>query len=282
MNRLDFLKDQGLYFINSLFILVAALIAFVRHTPFRKYRIIAFLYLFSIGLFVLFKAKSYYAVGLYPVLLAFGAVYVEYLTSVGWKKYFRPVALVLLAILFIPFIMIGFPNKSPEQIKSQLDVYRDFGMLRWEDGKEHHLPQDFADMLGWRELAEKVDAVYDTISNKDQTLVLCQNYGQAGAINYYSKHKNINAVSFNADYIHWFKLDKPIKHVISIKEKDEADSELMDTAPYFASATKIGSIENPNAREFGTSIILFLNTNSDINQLVATEIGELKSGVKKD
>ncbi|KKX47100.1 hypothetical protein L950_0228290 [Sphingobacterium sp. IITKGP-BTPF85] len=28
-------------------------------------------------------------------------------------------------------------------------------MLTWEDGKEHQLPQDFADMLGWKELAKK-------------------------------------------------------------------------------------------------------------------------------
>ena len=80
VNRLDFVKDQGLYFINSLFIILAALFAFFRYPPFKKYRVIAFIYIFSIALFLLFKDKSYYAVGLYPVLLAFGAVYIEQLT----------------------------------------------------------------------------------------------------------------------------------------------------------------------------------------------------------
>jgi hypothetical protein len=278
VNRFDFLKDQGLYFINSLFIILLALFGFWKHPPFTKYRIIAMTYIFSIGWFLLFKAKSYYAIGLYPVLLAFGAVYIEHLTLSGWKKHLRPVALMVLLVLFIPLIMIGFPNKSPEKIKSQLELYRKMGMLRWEDGKDHHLPQDFADMLGWRELASKVDSVYDTIANKEQTLVLCDNYGQAGAINYYSRHKTIGAVSFNADYINWFPLDKPIRNVIRIIEPDEIEQEIKDTAPIFGSVTTTGSIENSDAREFGTAIVVFQNANTDINRLILQEIRELKAG----
>lgn len=276
VNRLDFLKDQLLYFINSMFIIIAGLTGLVMYPPFRRYRVIGLTYLIAIVLFVFFKAKSYYAIGLYPVLLVFGSVYIAHLTSIGWKIYLRPVALSLLIILFIPFILTGFPNKSPEQIKSQIGLYRSFGMLRWEDGQEHHLPQDYADMLGWRELAQKVDAVYDTIANQEQTLVLCDNYGQAGAINYYSHHKNIRAVSFNADYINWFPLEQPILNVISIKEGDDVLAEINDTAPYFQEAYTAGSIDNPDAREFGTTIIVFRGAKENINPLLTKEIEEEK------
>ncbi|MDZ4747722.1 MAG: glycosyltransferase family 39 protein [Saprospiraceae bacterium] len=278
VNRLDFLKDQGLYFINSLFIIIAAFIGFSIYPPFRKYRVVALTYLFALGLFLLFRAKSYYAIGLYPILLAFGAVYISDVTKISRSNYLRPMALVLILVLFIPFMMIGFPNKSPEKIKLQLELYRKVGMLRWEDGKEHHLPQDYADMLGWRELAEKVDSAYDPIFNKEETLVLCDNYGQAGAINYYSHHKNINAVSFNADYINWFPLDKPIRNVIRIIEVDEVNQEIEDLSPIFGTVTQCGSVDNVGAREFGTSIVLFQNANTDINQLIAKEIKALKEG----
>ncbi len=103
--------------------------------------------------------------------------------------------------------MVAFPNKSPEYITKHEETYRKLGMLRWEDGKDHALPQDFADMLGWKELAAKTDRVFTRIGDPERTLVLCDNYGQAGAINFYSK-KGIQAVSFNADYINWFKLNK--------------------------------------------------------------------------
>ena len=227
-------------------------------------------------MFLLLKAKSYYAVGLYPILMAFGAVYLSALATTGWKKYLPPAALLLIIVLFIPFFKIGFPNKSPEQIKSQLELYRKFGMLRWEDGEEHHLPQDFADMLGWRELAAKVDAVYDTIQNKNQTLVLCTNYGESGAINYYSKHPNIQAVSFNADYINWFPLDKQIINIISIIESDEVSTEIEDVSPLFDSVTRRGSVENKDAREFGTAIVVLQGAKTDINALLLKEIAERK------
>ena len=133
-------------------------------------------------------------------------------------------------------------------------------------------------MVGWRELAEKTDAVYDTITDQTQTLVLCDNYGQAGAINFYSRHKNINAVSFNADYINWIPLDKPIRNVIRIVEANEVDQEMNDTSPLFNAVTKNGSIENPDAREVGTTIIVLQNAKTNINQLIAKEIKELKDG----
>ena len=38
-----------------------------------------------------------------------------------------------------------------KQIERGLDV-----MLKWEDGKVHELPQDYADMVGWDELGKKV------------------------------------------------------------------------------------------------------------------------------
>lgn len=64
------------------------------------------------------------------------------------------------------------------------------GMLRWEDGKDHQLPQDFADMLGWKELARKTDSLYALLPNQKETIILCDNYGQAGAINFYSKKES--------------------------------------------------------------------------------------------
>jgi len=276
MSRIGFLTDQFIYFINSFFIIIAALVGFLLYPPFKPYRAIGLTYVFTICLFIFLKGKSYYAFGLYPVLMAFGAVYIVYLTQVGRRKYLQPVALSLVAILAIPLFMIGFPNKSPAQIKAKSELYRFFGLLRWEDGKEHPIPQDFSDMLGWRELAAKVDVVYDTIQNRDQTLVLCNNYGQAGAINYYSKHANIRAVSFNADYINWFPLNKPIINIISIIESDEVSTEIADVSPLFDSTSQIGSVENIDAREFGTTIVVFHGAKADINALIAKEITERK------
>lgn len=59
-----------------------------------------------------------------------------------------------------------------------------WGKRAWEDGKNHNLPQDFADMLGWKEMADKSLAAYRMIPENElkNTLVICNNYGQAGAL----------------------------------------------------------------------------------------------------
>jgi hypothetical protein len=174
---------------------------------------------------------------------------------------------------------VAFPNKSPEYIIQHHERYKKFGLLRWEDGKDHSLPQDFADMLGWKELAEKVDKAYVQMPDQESTLVLCDNYGQAGAINYYTK-EGVRAVSFNADYIEWFDLDKVYEHLIRIKDHSVGDDEvdeLIETAPYFETAVRFDSITNVHAREFGTTIFSFAGAKVNINERIEDEINEVKN-----
>ncbi len=152
-------------------------------------------------------------------------------------------------------------------------------MLTWEDGKEHPLPQDFADMLGWQELARKVDSLYDQIPRSENTLVLCDNYGQAGAINYYSK-RGIKAVSFNADYINWFDLNKAYRNVIRIKDRWERERELAITSPFFGKSILADSITNSYAREYGTVIFTFIHAKININERISKEIASEKTAKK--
>ncbi|HYK57378.1 MAG TPA: glycosyltransferase family 39 protein, partial [Flavisolibacter sp.] len=86
VSRGGFLKEQLLFFIGSLFVIVAALLSFFTYPPFKKYRVIFYAFVFTLSIFVYFKAKGYYAIGLYPILLAFGAVYMERLLNSGWKR----------------------------------------------------------------------------------------------------------------------------------------------------------------------------------------------------
>lgn len=271
VNRSAFVKYQVLFFLSSLFVLIAAFVGLFVYPPFRPYRLVAVSFLVAMGLFVYFKAKNYYTVGLYPVLLAFGAVYLERLFSSGWRRHLRPVSIGFLLLLAIPFLWLGFPLFRPAYYASHPQPYKDFGVLRWEDGKDHQLPQDYADMIGWKELARKTDSLYATISDKEHTLVLCDNYGQAGAINYYSAFPKINAVSFNADYIYWLPLDKPIRNAILVKETDDGDPTRLEERPLFQAVVRGGSIDNPFAREKGTSVYLLRGAKSDINDRVREE-----------
>jgi hypothetical protein len=189
----------------------------------------------------------------------------------GWKKYLQPAALAVPVLLFFPFYKIAFPNKTPEYIVQHPKYYKKFGLLRWEDGKDHLLPQDFADMLGWKALAIKIDSIYSGLPNPGQTLILCDNYGQAGAINYYTANKNIVASSFNADYINWLKFDKKIIDVILVKETDDNDKERKKEIPLFDTVYLADKRINQYALEDTISIYVLKGAKIDINKRIKDE-----------
>jgi hypothetical protein len=273
VNRLDFIKEQLLFFTSALFVILAGFISLFIYPRFRKYRVFFWAFLFTLSLFTYLRAKGYYAIGLYPVFVAFGAVYMEALL-VGRLNWLRPIAIAVMIILFIPFFKVAFPMNSPDFIVKHSKAYKDLGLLRWEDGKDHELPQDFADMLGWKELAQKVDADYEQITDKEHTLVLCDNYGQAGAINYYSKFRNIRAVTMHADYINWVPLDEEIKNLILIQSADDDDKERKKEQPLFRKIRLTGQIESRYARERGTSIYVLLDARVSINKILEGDIKE--------
>lgn len=278
VNRADFLKEQLLFFIGEIFVILAAWVSFFVYKPHKKYRLIFWSFLFTLLLFIYLKAKSYYAIGLYPVLIAFGAVYIEALTAVGWKRYLRFAAMLFVLAFSYVLISIGFPTNSAQYlIQHKQETYRKFGLLRWEDGKDHELPQDFADMVGWSELAKKVDAVYDSIPDKEHALVFCDNYGLAGAVNYYSKYRHINSVSMSADYIDWFPpATTELKNLILVKDTFDIDPGRKKELPLFESVQLVGKIENPYAREKGTRIYLLRNAKVPIMHYFTEDIIEQK------
>ncbi|WP_027379843.1 glycosyltransferase family 39 protein [Chryseobacterium daeguense] len=277
VDRADFLKSQVLFFLGSVFVIGAGLYALIFYKPFEKFRAFFFAYVFTMALFLYFKAKDYYAIGLYPAYIAFGSVFLAQLFERSrLAKVIKVVFLLIPVLLFIPLYDVAFPNKSPEYILSHEEKYKKFGLLRWEDGKDHSLPQDFADMQGWKELAQKVDEEYAKLSKSGETLVLCDNYGQAGAVNFYSV-KGIQAVSFNADYINWFVLNKKYTNVIRIKEFSEAENELKESGKYFRNSKISDSVTNKFAREKGTTIFVFEGAKIDVNKRIQDEITEVKN-----
>jgi len=275
VDRFNFIKDQFLYFLGPLILIVLAFFSFFMYPPFRKYRLVFWSYLFTMIIFILLKAKSYYAVGLYPVLIAMGAVYFEKISVEGWRKYLRPVIILWIFGCATLLFLAAMPYQSPAQIQKNIQRYKSLGVLRWEDGKDHDLPQDFADMIGWSELAKKVDSIYSLLPNKQNTFVLCDNYGQAGAINYYTRQQ-IRAVTFNADYINWFDLSIKYENLIRVKGRGDEITELEETSPFFQKSILADSVANTQAREYGTTIFAFTGAKIDFRERLKNEINERK------
>ncbi len=265
---LFFLKGQLLFFIGSLPLTIGGIIALLTYKPFRAYRFIGIAILVTLSLFTILKAKDYYAVGLYPVLFAIGSVYFEKIISQKWKLVVFPVLIINNLLVFIVTLKIIYPLLTPVEIRQNPEPFEKIGMLRWEDGENHMLPQDFADMIGWEEMAEKSLAAYQQIPKNEleNTLIFCDNYGETGALNYYNRGKMPSAYSFNTDYIFWLPRIEKIQNVLLVGDKPE--QELINM---FAVYKKIGAVENEYAREKNTGIYLLLNAEPGFTKLFYDE-----------
>jgi hypothetical protein len=105
----------------------------------------------------------------------------------------------------------------------------------------------------------------------ENTLVICNNYGQAGALNYYNRGKMAKAYAFNTDYIYWLPTLKKIDNILLVGEKPA--QQIIDQ---FRDCKLTGVVENENAREKGTGIYLLTGANERFTGLFYMRVDERK------
>ncbi len=155
------------------------------------------------------------------------------------------------------------------------------GALKWEDLKNHPLPQDFADMLGWEEMAKKMSQAYETLDSneKQHTILFCDNYGMAGAITFYARKYHLpGAYSDNASFLYWLPENMHIDNLLLLT--DDKNEMQHDFIKNFSSAILTDSITTPMAREHGDLIILLKGANNAFNQMFKEKIERDKAAFK--
>jgi len=281
VNPVDFLKDQILMHLPCFFVWMAGLAWLLFNPSGRPYRLLTWIYITVITLLILSSGKNYYSLGAYPMLFAAGAVCIEQLTSFRFT-WIRYVAVVLIFIIFLPFIPLMLPVWQPQQLAAYYNRwgFNKTGVLKWEDLKDHPLPQDFADMLSWKEMATKVSATYASLpdSIKQKTLVYCENYGQAGAVTYYGKGLP-QVHTDNASFLFWMPDQYNVHHILMVDDRLPDGDDIV--FQQFESARIIDSIENPLAREYGAKIWLYKNGSTRLNPLIETGIRKEKDKFRR-
>jgi len=128
-------------------------------------------------------SKPYYLASAYPFVLAPGAVVIEHLLRGRWGAWLRAgyaVAVLAGGLAALPLVVPVLPVDRFLRFSDRIGVSPSAG--------ERHalgpLPQQFADMHGWKELAENVARVYASLPPEEraQCAIFAQNYGEAGAI----------------------------------------------------------------------------------------------------
>jgi hypothetical protein len=137
----------------------------------RRYRMLGWMYVVPLVLFVLGKGRGYYLAAAYPMLMAMGAVAGErWLLSLkqGWRMAVEGVFFLGLgawaAVIFA--LLVPLASSGP---------LREFALKNNGDLREE---------IGWDELVRTVAGIRDSLPQEQQQSlgVLVGNYGEAGAV----------------------------------------------------------------------------------------------------
>ena len=147
-------------------------------------------YLLFLVLMILFRAKSYYAQPIYPILFAAGGLAWERLLSSRLRvrgNYIVafPTATGILVISSLVTLPMSLPLLTPTSwiwYAGATDLYRPS-----EEGPEAGpLQQFYAARFGWQEEADQVRRTVASLSleDRDRVFVLCDNYDEAAALQF--------------------------------------------------------------------------------------------------
>jgi 4-amino-4-deoxy-L-arabinose transferase-like glycosyltransferase len=250
-----FLGDQLRFFLPALPVWLAGLYFLLVKKAVAKWRIFGWMYLTLLAVLLFFSAKSYYSLGAYPVLMAAGAASFERFTNekMRWIRFALPAFMLLTGIGTMP---AALPLLPPQQeaafVKNLAKLPGLQDILRWEDGNQYALPQDYADMLGWEELAQKTGKTWQSLPDKASSAIYADSYGQAGAVEHFGKKYGVPPVlSFSDNYRYWLPDSMPVNFHTLLYINDELGD---DMPGFFQKIEKVWELDMPLSRQHGDQL----------------------------
>ena len=230
---------------------LAGLAAFAVWRRFAELRLVAIAFVALIAAMIALHAKPYYPVGAYPVLFAGGAVALESWLSWRWTRAAAATAIALYGVIAAPFAVPILPverfasyqellGRAPQPLERQ---------------RLGRLPQYYADMFGWAELAALVGRTYQALPPEERAsaVFLANNYGEAGAIDVLGKPWGLPpAISGHNNYFLW----GPRGHDGSVVLRLGCERERLLKS--YETVEPAGTTDNPWAMPYETGLTLWI------------------------
>ena len=154
----------------------------------KPFRFLGVAYAIVLAVFIVLDGKSYYVLPAYTMLMAAGGVAIEDLVEAKpwrWLRTTLPALLATAGLVALPFGVPVLPVNAFLRYSRILPYANSVKTER--DAVGVQLPQLYADMFGWENIADGVAQVYRDLPAADRAgcAILAGNYGEAGAIDYY-------------------------------------------------------------------------------------------------
>lgn len=171
-------------------------------------RFLGYAYLILIAMMIVLHAKHYYPADVYPILMAGGGVAIESWIGAPLVRGAIVTATVAAWMFFAPFSLPVLSEPAmldySRFVGSALHIQR--SALATEKMRRSALPEDWADMHGWPELAATVARIYYSLpaQQRVQAAIVASNYGEAAAIDFFGTRYGLPpALSGHNNYWLW-------------------------------------------------------------------------------
>jgi dolichyl-phosphate-mannose-protein mannosyltransferase len=206
----------------------------------RRWRILGWIYL-SVFLLLIVggKSRASYLAPAYPILFAAGAAGLEALARRWSSRWLMPAYAALLLAGGAALAPLGLPALPVERFVKYSRTLG-VGIRQEENASLGALPQHFADMFGWEDLAVEVARIYNALPENDRKrcAIFTENYGEAGAIDFFGSRYGLPpAISHHNNYWLWGPRDYTGAVVIAVGGDPD------DEARNFREVVKAGTFE---------------------------------------
>lgn len=211
---------------------LGGLLFLLLHKTVERFRILAIIFL-TVGaiLIINWHSKAEYLAAAFSIVYAGGGLAIDQIMATSFWKKIRAAYLgliVLSGIILAPLALPILPVETYIRYERMLGVSGGTS----EGNELAQLPQFYADMFGWENLAETVARVYQKLSAEEQAVcaIYGSNYGKAGAIDFFGTKCGLpKAVSFHNNYALWGSRGYSGKVVIAIGGRAEEFKELFES-----------------------------------------------------
>ncbi len=204
VNPASFLTGQLFLVGAAAPLLLAGAIGLFASASLRRFRGLGVAAAAALVFLLLLHGKEYYFGAMHPPLLAAGSV-----VAGGWlakRRWAWWSALAWGAVGGVFLLPMGIPLLPPPVMARYAEAIGETRAVTTNRGTILPLPQDYADMLGWRQQVAEVARVFDALPDSERAgaVILGGNYGRAGALAVYHQEFGLPyPIGIHGDFWAW-------------------------------------------------------------------------------